>query len=202
MSIEDQSSELPESVADATLVAWRKQPGDAVARDENLADLETDKVVLEVPAPAGVLREIKVRRRHGQERQLLAIVEAGATAAVGTRSSGSGAVAAAPAAGALRQARRPPRSGPGGATRGIREQAADLEDRRQRQGRRASPRPMSAPWRSSGGRRGGHGRGARRFARRAARADDAAARPYRRAAGQAQATQALLTTFNEVDLTP
>ena len=43
--------QLPESVADATLVAWHKQPGEAVKRDENLADLETDKVVLEVPAP-------------------------------------------------------------------------------------------------------------------------------------------------------
>src|SRR5690606_25037667 len=43
------------------LVAWHKKPGEAVARDENLVDLETDKVVLEVPAPAaGVLREIRV----------------------------------------------------------------------------------------------------------------------------------------------
>ena len=41
-----------ESIADATLVAWHKQPGEAFKRDENLADLETDKVVLEVPAPA------------------------------------------------------------------------------------------------------------------------------------------------------
>ena len=61
MSVEIRVPQLPESVADATLVAWRKQPGEAVSRDENLADLETDKVVLEVPAPAnGVLREIKV----------------------------------------------------------------------------------------------------------------------------------------------
>jgi len=53
--------QLPESVADATLVAWHKQPGDTVKRDENLADLETDKVVLEVPAPAnGVLKELKI----------------------------------------------------------------------------------------------------------------------------------------------
>ena len=61
MSLEIKVPALPESVADATLVAWRKQPGETVARDENLADLETDKVVLEVPAPAaGVLREIRV----------------------------------------------------------------------------------------------------------------------------------------------
>ena len=61
MSVEIRVPALPESVSDATLVAWRKQPGEAVTRDENLADLETDKVVLEVPAPiSGVLREIKV----------------------------------------------------------------------------------------------------------------------------------------------
>jgi len=52
MSIEIKVPQLPESVADATLVAWHKKAGDSVARDENLVDLETDKVVLEVPAPA------------------------------------------------------------------------------------------------------------------------------------------------------
>ncbi|WP_198245092.1 2-oxoglutarate dehydrogenase complex dihydrolipoyllysine-residue succinyltransferase [methane-oxidizing endosymbiont of Gigantopelta aegis] len=51
--------DLPESVSDATLVAWHKQPGDSITKDETLVDLETDKVVLEVPAPAtGVLKEI------------------------------------------------------------------------------------------------------------------------------------------------
>ncbi len=53
MSIEIKVPPLPESVADATLVAWHKASGDAVSRDENLVDLETDKVVLEVPAPSG-----------------------------------------------------------------------------------------------------------------------------------------------------
>ena len=55
--------QLPESVADATLVAWRKQPGDAVSRDENLVDLETDKVVLEVPAPASGVHQGTEGRR-------------------------------------------------------------------------------------------------------------------------------------------
>src|SRR5476651_1256161 len=60
MRVEIRVPQLPESVADATLVAWRKQAGDAVSRDEGLADLETDKVVLEVPAPAaGILQEIR-----------------------------------------------------------------------------------------------------------------------------------------------
>ena len=70
MSVEIRVPQLPESVADAKLVAWRKQTGESVSRDENLADLETDKVVLDVPAPInGVLREIKVPGGyHRQER--------------------------------------------------------------------------------------------------------------------------------------
>ena len=58
-SIEIRTPELPESVADAKVLAWHKSAGEAVMQDENLADLETDKVVLEVPAPAdGVLEKI------------------------------------------------------------------------------------------------------------------------------------------------
>ena len=59
MSIELKVPTLPESVADATIAAWHKKVGDSVTRDENILDLETDKVVLEVPAPCdGVLSEI------------------------------------------------------------------------------------------------------------------------------------------------
>jgi len=59
MSIEVKVPALPESVADATIAAWHKKVGEKVTRDENLLDLETDKVVLEVPAPIdGVLEEI------------------------------------------------------------------------------------------------------------------------------------------------
>ncbi|MEX2150733.1 MAG: 2-oxoglutarate dehydrogenase complex dihydrolipoyllysine-residue succinyltransferase [Steroidobacteraceae bacterium] len=59
MTTEVRVPQLPESVADATLVTWHKQAGDTVTRDENLADLETDKVVLEVPAPvAGVIKSL------------------------------------------------------------------------------------------------------------------------------------------------
>ena len=79
MSIEVSVPKLPESVADATLVAWHKKPGDSVQRGENLADLETDKVMLEVPAPAsGVIRELKVDSgttvRSGE---VLAVLEEG-----------------------------------------------------------------------------------------------------------------------------
>ena len=61
MEIEVKVPPLPESVSDATVAAWHKKPGEKVAADENLVDLETDKVVLEVPAPAGgVLSEVLV----------------------------------------------------------------------------------------------------------------------------------------------
>ncbi|HRA79254.1 MAG TPA: 2-oxoglutarate dehydrogenase complex dihydrolipoyllysine-residue succinyltransferase [Burkholderiaceae bacterium] len=57
--IEVRVPQLSESVAEATLLQWHKQAGDAVARDENLIDVETDKVVLELPAPAaGVLAQV------------------------------------------------------------------------------------------------------------------------------------------------
>ncbi len=60
MLIEVKVPALPESVADGTLSKWHKQTGQAVRRDENLVDLETDKVVLEIAAPQdGVLSEIK-----------------------------------------------------------------------------------------------------------------------------------------------
>ncbi len=59
MLIEVKVPVLSESVAEATLVSWHKKQGDAVKRDENLIDVETDKVVLELPAPqSGVLKEI------------------------------------------------------------------------------------------------------------------------------------------------
>ena len=84
MSTEVKVPQLPESVSDATLVAWHKQAGEQVERDENLADLETDKVVLEVPAPAdGVLKEIRVEEGTVTSGDVIAVVEEGATAAAG-----------------------------------------------------------------------------------------------------------------------
>ena len=83
MAIEVKVPVLPESVSDATIATWHKKPGDAVKRDENLVDLETDKVVLEVPAPAdGVLKEIK--RNSGDtvnSQEIIAVIEEGAVAA-------------------------------------------------------------------------------------------------------------------------
>jgi 2-oxoglutarate dehydrogenase E2 component (dihydrolipoamide succinyltransferase) len=83
MSTEIKVPVLPESVADATIATWHKKVGDAVKRDENLVDLETDKVVLEVPSPVdGVLKEIKFAEGTTvNSQQIIGIVEAGAAAA-------------------------------------------------------------------------------------------------------------------------
>lgn len=79
MSIEVKVPGLPESVADATVATWHKKVGDHVKRDENLLDLETDKVVLEVPAPSdGVITELMVQTGAVvTSGQLLAKIEAG-----------------------------------------------------------------------------------------------------------------------------
>src|SRR6185312_12936456 len=97
MTIEVRVPQLPESVADATLVSWRKKPGDPVTRDENLVDLETDKVVLEVPAPvAGVLSEIRLKDGATvTSGQVLAIIEEGAAASPGAAAVAKSAAATA-----------------------------------------------------------------------------------------------------------
>jgi 2-oxoglutarate dehydrogenase E2 component (dihydrolipoamide succinyltransferase) len=100
MSIEIRVPALPESIADATLVAWHKQPGEGFKRDENLADLETDKVVLEVPAPAdGVMGEHKFPvGTTVTEGQVLTVITEGAAPAAAPAKAAS---AAAPAATAV-----------------------------------------------------------------------------------------------------
>ncbi|MGY6554662.1 MAG: dihydrolipoyllysine-residue succinyltransferase [Wenzhouxiangella sp.] len=79
MSIEVKVPNLPESVSDATIAKWHKKPGDAVSRDENLVDLETDKVVLEVPAPAnGILKAIQAAEGETvTEGAILGLLEEG-----------------------------------------------------------------------------------------------------------------------------
>ncbi len=82
MAIEVKVPVLPESVSDATIAAWHKKPGDAIRRDENLVDLETDKVVLEVPSPIdGVLKQIvKDSGSTVTSQELIAVLEEGAAA--------------------------------------------------------------------------------------------------------------------------
>jgi 2-oxoglutarate dehydrogenase E2 component (dihydrolipoamide succinyltransferase) len=83
MQVEVKVPQLSESVSEATLVAWRKKAGEAVKRDENLIDVETDKVVLELPAPAdGVLA--KIVKNDGDSvtsGEVIAVIDTDATAA-------------------------------------------------------------------------------------------------------------------------
>ncbi|HEX5613189.1 MAG TPA: biotin/lipoyl-containing protein, partial [Burkholderiales bacterium] len=95
MLVEVRVPQLSESVAEATLLEWHKKEGEAVARDENLIDIETDKVVLELPAPdGGVL--VKIIKGDGETvvaGEVIAQIDTAATAA-------AGAAKAAPAAAA------------------------------------------------------------------------------------------------------
>ena len=100
MSIEIKVPPLPESVSDATLVAWHRKAGDGVSRDENLVDLETDKVVLEVPAPAaGTLAEIRIEEGATVTAgDVLAVLEEGEAPVAAAPEASATAVAATPAA--------------------------------------------------------------------------------------------------------
>ena len=117
MAIEVKVPVLPESVSDATIATWHKKAGDAVKRDENLLDLETDKVVLEVPSPVdGVLKEIKFEEGATvTSQQVIAVIEEGAAAAAAPKAEAAKAEApkaeapkaAAPAAAAPAKAAAP-----------------------------------------------------------------------------------------------
>jgi 2-oxoglutarate dehydrogenase E2 component (dihydrolipoamide succinyltransferase) len=118
MSIEVKVPVLPESVSDATIATWHKKVGDSVRRDENLLDLETDKVVLEVPSPVdGVLKELRFKEGDTvTSSQVVAIIEAGAVAAapapaaaapVGAASAATPNTAAAPIAAEAAPAKAP-----------------------------------------------------------------------------------------------
>jgi 2-oxoglutarate dehydrogenase E2 component (dihydrolipoamide succinyltransferase) len=101
---------LPESVSDATIAALHKKAGDAVKRDENIVDLETDKVVLEVPSPVdGVIKEFKFAEGDTvTSQQVLAIIEEGAVAAAPAPAAAEPAKAeAAPAPAAAKAAPAP-----------------------------------------------------------------------------------------------
>jgi 2-oxoglutarate dehydrogenase E2 component (dihydrolipoamide succinyltransferase) len=100
MSIVDvKVPQLSESVAEATLLTWKKKPGQAVAMDEILVEIETDKVVLEVPAPAGgVMAEI-VKADGGScvSDEVIARIDTAATAGAGPAAAAPAAAAPAPA---------------------------------------------------------------------------------------------------------
>lgn len=114
MQVEVKVPQLSESVSEATLVSWRKKPGEAVKRDENLIDIETDKVVLELPAPAdGVLA--KIVKNDGESvasGELIAMIdtEAKATVAPAARAERAAASPAPAAAQPVASAAAPPRA--------------------------------------------------------------------------------------------
>ncbi len=107
MIIEVKVPQLSESVSEATLLAWHKKEGEAVTRDENLIDIETDKVVMELPAPAdGVLvKIIKADRSLVTSGELIAQID---TEAKGAVSAAQAKVSAAPAAAAPAPRETPP----------------------------------------------------------------------------------------------
>lgn len=205
MRVEIRVPQLPESVADATLVAWRKQPGDAVSRDESLADLETDKVVLEVPAPsAGILQEIRAPAGSTVKNgDLLAVLET--AVATGSSPSAPSAAPAAPSANRVGPATAAPKLGP--AAQRVADElklpgttiaAAAKEGRVAKSDLVAAAAAVSGAPASTAPRVAPAAPGVRSERR------VAMSRLRQRIAErlvQAQSTQALLTTFNEVDLT-
>ena len=221
MTIEVRVPQLPESVADATIVSWNKKPGDAVARDENLVDLETDKVVLEVPAPAaGVLKEIKLKDGTTvTSGQVLAVIEPGGTASAAAGATGSAPAVMAASSGAVTAAASASKSNAAKADTA----AAKLSPAAKRvvEENKVDPKAVTGSGRD--------GRVSKSDVVNFLSAKDAAAPPAAKAPAapvpsargaraeqrvpmtrlrariaermvQAQATQALLTSFNEVDL--
>jgi 2-oxoglutarate dehydrogenase E2 component (dihydrolipoamide succinyltransferase) len=219
MLVDVKVPQLPESVSEATLVNWHKKVGEAVARDENLVDVETDKVVLELPAPvAGVL--VLIRQGDGATvlgQDVIAVIDSEATAVA----TAAVAVATTPASTAT--LRVGAASGPAIALPAARKMMADqgvAPDNVEGTGRGgritkgdvirataappaapAPPAPVSAPV-------------ARAPPPVAAPAVASASRPEQRVPMsrlrqrvaerlvQSQSTAAILTTFNEVNMQP
>jgi 2-oxoglutarate dehydrogenase E2 component (dihydrolipoamide succinyltransferase) len=207
MTVEVRVPSLPESVADATLVSWRKQAGDTVSRDENLVDLETDKVVLEVPSPvAGVIKEIKLGNGATVKGgQLLALIEPGAAGKAAASASEAPPPAEAagaklsPAAKRVVAENQLNPTAVAGSGRGGRVSKADVVTHLQHKDVAAPTQVASAPAARSvpaapplPAARSGRGDQRVPMTRLRARIAERMV--------QAQATQALLTSFNEVDL--
>jgi len=198
MSTEIKVPVLPESVADATVAAWHKKPGDSIRRDENLVDLETDKVVLEVPSPVdGVIG--KILRDTGEtvtSDEVLGIIEEGAVA-----EAAEPAAAAAEPAGEAEKPAASKSSEPGAP------ETAKLSP---------SARRVAEEEKADVSKVSGTGRGGRitkgDMINYLASAESTPARPVERVRmtrlratiadrmKQAQNTAAILTSFNEVDL--
>src|SRR5271156_601941 len=202
MTTEVRVPQLPESVADATLVAWRKKPGDSVMRDENLVDLETDKVVLEVPAPVtGVLKEIRLTDgTKVTSGQVLASIEEGAVAAAAPKESAKADAAGgklSPAAKRVAEENKVDPKAVAGSGRDGRVSKSDVVNYLSAKDAAPAPPPGAAAKAPAQFVPAPSARGAR--AEQHVPMTRLRARIAERMV-QAQATQALLTSFNEVDL--
>ena len=203
--------QLPESVTDATLVTWHRKVGEPVRRDDNLVDLETDKVVLEVPAPVdGVIKELKADTGATVTGgDLLAVIAEGEVAASGpaakaesgkapgeapaeeAREDGAAAETGgklSPAARRLIEENKLDPSSIAGSGRDGRVTKGDVVQHLSRPAPAAPAAKPAAPLRPAGGRAEQRVPMTRLRARIAQRLVEA------------QSTQALLTTFNEVDM--
>ena len=224
MIIDVKVPQLSESVAEATLVSWHKQPGEAVSRDENLIDIETDKVVLELPSPAdGVL--VEIIKRNGDSvvaDELIARIDTEAKATATAKPAAKEAAAkpapapvkaAAPAAGVALPAARKILDEKGidaaavpGSGRGGRVTQADALAAQAPQATPAAPAPLAET------RPAAPAVGA--LAPAPSVAIPLADRPEQRVPMsrlrarvaerlvQSQSTNAILTTFNEVNMAP
>ena len=224
MIIDVKVPQLSESVAEATLVSWHKQPGEAVSRDDNLIDIETDKVVLELPSPAdGVL--VEIIKRNGDSvvaDELIARIDTEAKATATAKPAAKEAAAkpapapvkaAAPAAGVALPAARKILDEKGidaaavpGSGRGGRVTKADALAAQAPQATPAAPAPLAET------RPAAPAVGA--LAPAPSVAIPLADRPEQRVPMsrlrarvaerlvQSQSTNAILTTFNEVNMAP
>jgi 2-oxoglutarate dehydrogenase E2 component (dihydrolipoamide succinyltransferase) len=208
MQVEVKVPQLSESVSEATLVAWRKKAGEPVKRDENLIDVETDKVVLELPAPAdGVL--VKIIKNDGESvtsGDVIAVIDteakgtAAAAAPVAEKKEAAPAASVAPAKAGAQSPAASPSAAKIAAEKGVDTAAVQGTGRDGRVTKGdvlgASPAPTSAkpapppvqlPTGARTEQRVPMSRLRQRIAERLV---------------QSQSTAAILTTFNEVNMAP
>jgi 2-oxoglutarate dehydrogenase E2 component (dihydrolipoamide succinyltransferase) len=203
MSIEVKVPQLPESVAEATVGAWHKKPGDRIGRDENLVDLETDKVMLEVPAISdGVLAQVlKQEGETVKSGDVIALIEQGSAMSVkpktpepeapkpAAKADGKPAPTPGPAARKLLAEANLAPAEVAGSGKDWRVTKGDVLEHTARPAPAPQPQPQpSVPPASAGGRVEQRVAMTRIRARIAERLKEA------------QNTAAMLTTFNEVDL--
>ena len=200
MQVEVKVPQLSESVSEATLVAWRKKAGEAVKRDENLIDVETDKVVLELPAPTdGVLA--KIIKKDGDSvtsGEVIAVIDTegkataaptqpAATPAKAPASAVPAAAAASPSAAKIAAEKGIDTAGVAGTGRDGRVTKADVVQASAPAAAKPAPAPAAIPTGARAEQRVAMSRLRQRIAERLV---------------QSQSTAAILTTFNEVNMAP